>query len=136
MGCSLSLLREEDSTIKRLEKLVDDYLWATKSVYKEIMPERELQDVKKLLKNSTFQFSPILRFWTGRETFLELVRGKGQSKELLVVGLLVSIKINGKLEIRAPFRRWKIKLTLSYLTKNLGGNLTLPSMLKVLFNLN
>lgn len=66
MGCSLTLLREEDSTIKRLEKLVDDYLWATKSVYKEIMPERELQDVKKLLKNSTFQFSPILRFWTGR----------------------------------------------------------------------
>lgn len=46
----LTLLKEEDSTLKRkdlLEKLVDDSLWATKSVYKEIIPERELQDVKK-----------------------------------------------------------------------------------------
>ena len=43
----LTLFREEESTLKRLEKLVDDYLWATKSVYKEIMPDRELQNVKK-----------------------------------------------------------------------------------------
>lgn len=40
-----------------MEKFVTivDYLWARKSVYKEIIPERKLQDVKKSLKNSTFR---------------------------------------------------------------------------------
>lgn len=48
-----------------MEKFVTivDYLWARKSVYKERIPFRELQDVKKSLKNSTFQFSSMFRSW-------------------------------------------------------------------------
>lgn len=46
----------------KLVKIVD-YLWETKSVYKELTPERELQEVKKALKNSTFQFSSMYRSW-------------------------------------------------------------------------
>lgn len=61
----LTLLREEESSLKRkglMDKLVKivDYLWETKSVYKELTPERELQEVKKALLNSTFQFSSTL----------------------------------------------------------------------------
>lgn len=63
-----TLLREEESSLKRkglMDKLVKivDYLWETKSVYKELTPERELQEVKKALKNSTFQFSSMYRSW-------------------------------------------------------------------------
>lgn len=48
-----------------MDKLVETigYLWGSKSVYKELTSERELQETQKLLLNSTFRFSPMYRSW-------------------------------------------------------------------------
>ena len=64
----LTLLKGEESLLKRkglMDKLVETigYLWGSKSVYKELTSERELQETQKLLLNSTFRFSQMYRSW-------------------------------------------------------------------------
>lgn len=64
----LTLLREEESHLKRkdfLNKLVQimDYLWEKKSIYKRLTSEITLDEMKKTLLNSTFQFSSMYRSW-------------------------------------------------------------------------
>lgn len=48
-----------------------------------------------------------------KESSIELVRG--QPRKTRVLGLIVSIRSNGILETKAPFKRWKNKLTLAYI---------------------
>lgn len=64
----LNLLREEDSKKKRkdlMDKLVRivDFLWETKSDYKQGTPKKELEELKSALFNSTFHFSSMYRSW-------------------------------------------------------------------------
>lgn len=47
------------------------------------------------------------------ETSLEIRRGI--PRKILVLGLVVSIGPSGNLETRAPFKRWKKKLTLEHI---------------------
>ena len=44
------------------------------------------------------------------ETYIELIRAK--PRKILVLSLVLSLSIQGQIEIRAPFNRWKRKLSL------------------------
>lgn len=55
-----------------------------------------------------------------KATSVKLIRGKSKPREMLVLGLLVSIKQNGNLVMRAPLLRWKKKLTFSYIMGKIG----------------
>lgn len=82
----------------RYVRYADDMIFAIKSgVDSERIYHRFRKCFRKALKDLNLD-----------ETSLERVRGR-PSKPLLVLGLLVSIKLNGNLELRVPFLRWKKK---------------------------
>lgn len=63
-----TLLRKEESHLKKKELIgkllkIIDYLWETETTYQEMRSERQLEELKRRLFNSTFQFSSMYRSW-------------------------------------------------------------------------
>lgn len=65
-----------------------------------------------------------------------LKQTRGGSPKTFVLGLLVSIRSNGILEISAPFKRWKKKLTYSYILTKMEDEKkkNLSTFIKTLFS--
>lgn len=59
------------------------------------------------------------------QTSEELIREK--RKKILILGLVVSIGVNGSLVIKAPLKRWIKKLTFNSLMAKMGDKKGLPT---------
>lgn len=84
------------------------------------------------IKNLRF-FQKALNALKLAQTSLELIRGR--PRKILVLGLILSIGPTGSLETRAPFNRWKKKLTVEYIMSKMNKKKNLSAFLLTLFSL-